>query len=155
MQTALAECEQDPNMIAMCNSLGYSSISAFVSDAGNGSLALDKTHEIVFDGDLNAFQQYINSVIENVPREVTALQEYKDYRYDEAGNMIIDPGTNQPTTIQERLEHYGKQVKAFETELGNEQTTNGQEIKKCIPGFLCRSNAEEPRKLQWYPATKI
>ena len=27
--------------------------------------------------------------------------------------------------------------------------------KKCIPGFLCRSNAEEPRKLQWYPATKI
>ena len=92
VQTALAECEQDPNMIAMCNSLGYSSISAFVSDAGNGSLALDKTHEIVFDGDLNAFQQYINSVIENVPREVTALQEYKDYRYDEAGNMIIDPG---------------------------------------------------------------
>ena len=72
-------------------------------------MALDKTHEIVFDGDLNAFQQYINSVIENVPREVTALQEYKDYRYDEAGNMIIDPGTNQPTTIQERLEHYGKQ----------------------------------------------
>lgn len=135
VQTALAECEQDPNMIAMCNSLGYSSISAFVSDAGNGSLALDKTHEIVFDGDLNAFQQYINSVIENVPREVTALQEYKDYRYDEAGNMIIDPGTNQPTTIQERLEHYGKQVKAFETELGNEQTTNGQEIKNVFQDF--------------------
>lgn len=134
VQTALAECEQDPNMIAMCNSLGYS-ISAFVSDAGNGSLALDKTHEIVFDGDLNAFQQYINSVIENVPREVTALQEYKDYRYDEAGNMIIDPGTNQPTTIQERLEHYGKQVKAFETELGNEQTTNGQEIKNVFQDF--------------------
>ena len=135
VQTALAECEQDPNMIAMCNSLGYSSVSAFVSDAGNGSLALDKTHEIVFDGDLNSFQQYINSVIENVPREVTALQEYKDYRYDEAGNMIIDPGTNQPTTIQDRLKHYGTQVEAFEAELGNEQTTNGQEIKNVFQDF--------------------
>ena len=48
VQTALAECEQDPNMIAMCNSLGYSSISAFVSDAGNGSLALDKTHAVSY-----------------------------------------------------------------------------------------------------------
>ena len=135
VKTALAECEQDPNMIAMCNSLGYSSVNAFVSDAGNGSLSLDKTHEIVFDGDLNAFQQYINSVIENVPREVTALQEYKDYRYDEAGNMIIDPETNQPTAIQDRLKHYGTQVEALETELGNEHTTNGQEIKNVFKDF--------------------
>ena len=135
VQTALAECEQDPNMIAMCNSLGYSSVNAFVSDAGNGSLSLDKTHEIVFEGDLNAFQQYINSVIANVPREVTALQEYKDYRYDEAGNMIIDPETNQPTTIQDRLKHYGTQVEALETELGNEHTTNGQEIKNVFKDF--------------------
>lgn len=98
-------------------------------------MTLDKTQEIVFEGDLDAFQQYINSVIENVPREVTALQKYKDYRYDEAGNMIIDPVTNKPTTIQDRLKHYGTQVEDFEKELGNEHTTNGQEIKNVFQDF--------------------
>lgn len=135
VQTALVECEQDPTMVDMCNRLGYPSVRSFVSDAGNGNLSFNKERQIKFDGDLKLFKEHIDSVLENAPQDVEALQEYIDYRYDEKGNIIVDPETNQPTTIQDRLKHYGTQVETFETVLDNDQLINRQEIKDVFQNF--------------------
>lgn len=135
VQTTLAECEQDTDLIAMTQRLGYSSVSGFLSDAGNGNLSFDKDSQIKIEGDTTAFKKHIDSVIGDMPLEGTPMQSYRDYLYDEMGNVIIDPDSGQPITVQKRFADYGEQVKKFEEELGNEHTVNGEEIKDIFRVF--------------------
>ena len=113
VKTALTECEQDSNIMAMCKSLGYQHVRDFMDDAGQGKVAIDKTYKIAVNGDVKKFQEYVHSVISSVPKEAEPLQGYADYRYDGQGNIIIDPVTNNPVSITDRLEEYGIQMKTF------------------------------------------
>lgn len=152
VKTAFTECERDSNLMAMCKTLGYQHVSDFMDDAGQGKVAIDKTYKIAVNGDLKKFQEYVHSVISSIPKETEPLQGYVDYSYDGQGNTIIDPVTNKPTSITARLEDYGIQMKAFETELNDAQTMNGQEIKSVLQDFYIhpmRKNQEEfNKKLQ-------
>lgn len=146
VKTAFTECEQESNLMAMCKSLGYQHVSDFMDDAGQGKVAIDKTYKIAVNGDLKKFREYVHSVISSIPKEAEPLQGYADYRYDGQGNIIIDPVTNKPASITGRLEDYGIQMQAFETELNDAQTTNGQEIKSVLQDFYIhpmRKNQEE------------
>ncbi|MDD3361700.1 MAG: hypothetical protein PHW34_08515 [Hespellia sp.] len=128
LQTVLAECDANNELMAKMNSCGYTSASGLLSDYSNGKLSFDTvSSHIEVEGNIADIDAYIQSAFDTVESAAYMSTPYTGTVIDQQGKPETDEAGN-AVTIGTRLEDYKAFIDSIQNGVTTIQTVDAQNV---------------------------